>query len=125
MTERARNVQIKFYVTEEEAALLQQKIDKSGKSRRDFFLQLASSGKIVRLDSLMSELKRQGNNLNQLTKVFNTYGDKPLYSKNAMESVRKILEEVGKTWRLLNQFLAVQSNIHLNTSRKKQKPQQN
>lgn len=125
MTERARNVQIKFYVTEEEAALLQQKIDKSGKSRRDFFLQLASNGKIVRLDSLMSELKRQGNNLNQLTKVFNTYGDKPLYSKNAMESVRKILEEVGKTWRLLNQFLAVQSNTHLNTSRKKQKPQQN
>ena len=121
MTERARNVQIKFYVTEKEAALLQQKIDKSGKSRRDFFLQLASSGKIVRLDSLMSELKRQGNNLNQL----NTYGDKPLYSKNAMESVRKILEEVGKTWRLLNQFLAVQSNTHLNTSRKKQKPQQN
>lgn len=125
MTERARNVQIKFYVTEEEAALLQQKIDESGKSRRDFFLQLANSGKIVRLDSMMSELKRQGNNLNQLTKVFNTYGDKPLYSKNAMESVSKILEEVGKTWRLLNQFLAVQSNTHLNTSRKKQKPQQN
>ena len=125
MTERARNVQIKFYVTEEEAALLQQKIDESGKSRRDFFLQLANSGKIVRLDSLMSELKRQGNNLNQLTKFFNIYGDKPLYSKNAMESVSKILEEVGKTWRLLNQFLAVQSNTHLNTSRKKQKPQQN
>ena len=125
MTERERNVQIKFYVTEAEAALLQQKIDESGKSRRDFFLQLARSGKIVRLDSLMSELKRQGNNLNQLTKVFNTYGDKPLYSKNAMESVSKILEEVGKTWRLLNQFLAVQSNTHLNTSRKKQKPQQN
>lgn len=125
MTERERNVQIKFYVTEAEAALLQQKIDESGKSRRDFFLQLASNGKIVRLDSLMSELKRQGNNLNQLTKVFNTYGDKPLYNKNAMESVGKILEEVGKTWRLLNQFLAVQSNTHLNTSRKKQKPQQN
>lgn len=125
MTERERNVQIKFYVTEAEAALLQQKIDESGKSRRDFFLQLANSGKIVRLDSLMSELKRQGNNLNQLTKVFNTYGDKPLYNKNAMESVSKILEEVGKTWRLLNQFLAVQSNTHLNTSRKKQKPQQN
>lgn len=125
MTERERNVQIKFYVTEAEAALLQQKIDESGKSRRDFFLQLASNGKIVRLDSLMSELKRQGNNLNQLTKVFNTYGDKPLYNKNAMESVGKILEEVGKTWRLLNQFLAVRSNTHLNTSRKKQKPQQN
>lgn len=125
MTERERNVQIKFYVTEAEAALLQQKIDEAGKSRRDFFLQLARSGKIVRLDSLMSELKRQGNNLNQLTKFFNTYGDKPLYSKNAMESVSKILEEVGKTWRLLNQFLAVQSNTHLNTSCKKQKPQQN
>ena len=125
MTERAKNVQIKFYVTEEEACLLQQKIDESGKSRRELFLQLASSGKIVRLDSLMRELKRQGNNLNQLTKVFNIYGDKPLYSKNAMESVSKILEEVGKTWRLLNQFLAVQSNTHLNTSRKKQKPQQN
>lgn len=46
MTERARNVQIKFYVTEEEAALLQQKIDKSGKSRRDFSCSLPAAEKL-------------------------------------------------------------------------------
>lgn len=124
MTERTRNVQIKFYVTEEEAAFLQQKITESGKSRREFFLQLAQTGKIVRLEPLVVELKKQGGNLNQIAKYFNTHGNSALNSQSVAEGINRILNEVGKTWQLLNQFLADQSKTQSITSRRKRKPRQ-
>ena len=71
---RSRSIQIKFYVTEHEYELIEQRMKQLGTSNREAFLRkMAIDGYVIRLDlsdvrELITQLRRYGNNLNQLTK---------------------------------------------------------
>jgi len=73
---RTRPKQIVIRVSEEELAQIKEKVEQSGKSQQQYIEALTQSN-IVNLDGLKEiypELKRQGNNLNQIAKKLNENG---------------------------------------------------
>ena len=72
---RTRNKAITLRMTAEELALFQSQFEKSeAKNQTDFVLQLLDEKPIVvnhELSEVLAELKRQGNNLNQIAKQLN------------------------------------------------------
>ena len=75
---RTRNKAITLRMTAEELALFQSQFEKSeAKNQTDFVLQLLDEKPIVvnhELSEVLAELKRQGNNLNQIAKQLNRTG---------------------------------------------------
>ena len=74
MANRKRNIQIKFYVTEDEKRLIDEKMSQLP-TRRDgaYLRKMAIDGYVVKLDlpelrELVSLLRYSSNNLNQLTR---------------------------------------------------------
>ena len=71
---RQREIQLKFRVSPEERAMIEQKMDLLGTTNMAAYLRkMAIDGYAVNLDlpelrELVSLLRRSGNNLNQLTK---------------------------------------------------------
>lgn len=68
MSQRSRDIQIKFRVSEEEAEQLRKKVEQSGKSQQQYIIEALTQSNIVNTDGikeLIPELKRVGNNLNQ------------------------------------------------------------
>lgn len=64
-------------MTEIEYDLFQKKLQKSKLSQTDFFLSLLDKKKIIVIEDLrpiLSELKKQGTNLNQIARYLNTNG---------------------------------------------------
>jgi hypothetical protein len=100
---RSRNVQIKFYLTTEEVKFLEKKMQVAGTKNKSAYLRkMALDGYIIHQN--FSELKdftialcRIGNNLNQIAKVANTYGEVPMLDiheiKMEMNKVMKLLEK--------------------------------
>ena len=73
---RIRSHQVSFRLNDKEYALLQRKHAASGKSLTEFFIETISKGKLIVINDfipLLSELKRQGVNLNQLTRRINQF----------------------------------------------------
>ena len=73
---RTRSHQVSFRLNDKEYALLQRKLAASGKSLTEFFIETISKGKVIVISDfipLLSELKRQGVNLNQLTRRINQF----------------------------------------------------
>ena len=73
---RTRSHQVSFRLNEKEYAMLQRKHAASGKSLTEFFIETISKGKVIVISGfipLLSELKRQGMNLNQLTRRINQF----------------------------------------------------
>ena len=74
MAKRKREIQLTFRVTEEEQALIHQKMEQYGTENMAAYLRkMAIDGYVVRLDlpelrELVSLLRRSSNNLNQLTR---------------------------------------------------------
>ena len=74
MANRKRNIQIKFYVTEEEKRLIDEKMVQLPTQRYGAYLRkMAIDGYVVKLDlpelrELVSLLRYSSNNLNQLTR---------------------------------------------------------
>ena len=71
---RTRSHQVSFRLNDNEYALLQRKLATSGLSLTEFFIETISKGKVIIISDfipLLSELKRQGINLNQLTRRIN------------------------------------------------------
>ena len=74
MAKRKREIQLKFRVTPEEQALINQKMEQYGTENMAAYLRkMAIDGYVVRLDlpelrELVSLLRRSSNNLNQLTR---------------------------------------------------------
>ena len=65
-----------FRLNDKEYALLQRKLAASGKSLTEFFIETISKGKVIVVNDfvpLLSELKRQGVNLNQLARRANQF----------------------------------------------------
>ena len=71
---RKRDVQVNFRVSQEELALIEQKMSQLGTKNREAYLRkMALDGYVVQLDlpelkELVSLLRRSSNNLNQLTR---------------------------------------------------------
>jgi hypothetical protein len=67
---------VSFRLNDKEYALLQRKLVASGMSLTEFFIETISKGKVIVISDfipLLSELKRQGVNLNQLTRRINQF----------------------------------------------------
>ena len=107
MIKRTRSVQIKFRMSGEEAEIFQSQIEKSGISQQEYLLKCALNKSITNTDGvkeLLPELKRQGANLNQLTKKLNETGF--IDYKKELPQLEKELKEI---WQLLKQYLQKQA----------------
>jgi hypothetical protein len=103
---KKRPKQITFRASQEEYKIIQTKIKKSGLKQQDFLLNMAMEKEIVfveGLTELLTEVKRQGNNLNQLTRKL--YSNGYIDYKNELPKMEKEWEEV---WQLLKSYLQKQ-----------------
>ena len=106
MSQRSRDIQIKFRVSEEEAEQLRKKVEQSGKSQQQYIIEALTQSNIVNTDGikeLIPELKRVGNNLNQIAHALN---GSSYYSYNLITENQKELTEI---WQSLKQFLQKQA----------------
>ena len=103
---RTRPKQIVIRVSEEELAQIKEKVEQSGKSQQQYIIEALTQSNIVNLDGLKEiypELKRQGNNLNQIAHALN--GGR-YYQYNLITDNQK---ELDKVWQLLKQYLQKQA----------------
>ena len=106
MTNRKRNIQLKFRVTPEERALIEEKMDELGTQNMAAFLRkMALDGYAVRLDlpelqKILSLLRYSSNNLNQLTRRVHETGR--IYAAD-LEDIRQKQEQI---WQALNGILS-------------------
>ena len=105
-TERTRPNRISVRLTDEERVLLQKLVFESGMTQQEYMRKAILDKEIVNYDGIRGltlELKRVGNNLNQIAKALNSGGrhdyDVPL------NNCLKGLEEI---WQLLRQYLQKQ-----------------
>lgn len=106
---RTRPKQIVIRVSEEELAQIKEKVEQSGKSQQQYIIEALTQSNIVNLDGLKEiypELKRQGNNLNQIAKKLNENGYGYVDYKQELPNTMK---EVREVWQLLKQYLQKQA----------------
>lgn len=102
-----RQKQVMFRLSEKEAAELQRKVKQSGMNQQEYILKAVLDKPITNTDGIkevLPELRRQGVNLNQLTKKLNETGY--VDYKQELPQLEKELKEV---WQLLKQYLREQA----------------
>ena len=108
MAVRKRNIQIKFYVTEEEKQLIEQKMAQLPTQRIGAYLRkMAIDGYIIYTDTtdikaFTAELSAIGRNINQIAKRLNA--GSPAYQADIQE-IRERLDEI---WQLQRRILSSQ-----------------
>ena len=108
MANRKRNIQMKFYVTQEEKSLIDEKMAQLPTRRYGAYLRkMASDGYIIYTDTteikaLTSELSAIGRNINQIAKRINATGSP--YQAD-MEEIRERLDQI---WQLQRRILSSQ-----------------
>ena len=108
MANQKRNIQMKFYVTEEEKRLIDKKMAQLPTRRYGAYLRkMAIDGYIIYIDTteikaFTSELSAIGRNINQIAKRINAGG--PAYQAD-MEEIRERLDEI---WQLQRRILSSQ-----------------
>ena len=108
MAVRKRNIQIKFYVTEEEKQLIEQKMAQLPTQRIGAYLRKMSiDGYIIYTDTtdikaFTAELSAIGRNINQIAKRLNA--GSPAYQADIQE-IRERLDEI---WQLQRRILSRQ-----------------
>ena len=108
MANRKRNIQMKFYVTEEEKRLIDEKMKLLPTQRYGAYLRkMAIDGYIIQPDT--TDIKRMnaalsaiGRNINQIAKRVNAGG--PAYQVD-MDEIRERLDEI---WQLQRRILSSQ-----------------
>ena len=108
MANRKRNIQMKFWVTEEEKRLIDEKMKQLPTRRYGAYLRkMAIDGYIIHTD--MSSLKEMnktlfsiGRNINQIAKKLNAGG--PAYQAD-MDEIRERLDQI---WQLQRRILSSQ-----------------
>ncbi len=106
MANRNRNIKVRFRVSEEELAILNERMQLAGTINREAFLRkMALDGYIVKLDlpelrEMVSLLRRSGNNLNQLTRRVHETGH--IYDAD-LEELRQGQEQL---WSGVNKILS-------------------
>ena len=108
MANRKRNIQMKFYVTEEEKRLIDKKMAQLPTRRYGAYLRkMAIDGFIIFTDmtdikAFTTELSAIGRNINQIAKQINATGSS--YQAD-MEEIRERLDEI---WQLQRRILLSQ-----------------
>ena len=108
MENRKRNIQMKFYVTEEEKRLIDEKMAQLPTKRYGAYLRkMAIDGYIIYTDTtdikaFTAELSAIGRNINQIAKRLNAGG--PAYQADIQE-IRERLDEI---WQLQRRILSSQ-----------------
>jgi hypothetical protein len=108
MANQKRNIQMKFYVTEEEKRLIDKRMAQLPTRRYGAYLRkMAIDGYIIYIDTteikaFTSELSAIGRNINQIAKRINAGG--PAYQAD-MEEIRERLDEI---WQLQRRILSSQ-----------------
>ena len=100
---RTRPYGLSIRMTAEERKAVQKRIKESGRSQRDFVLHALLSIPIINnygLQSLLPEIRRIGNNLNQIARSCNQ-GKHPAYVE--IVAMRKELSQLWQSLRQLNQ----------------------
>ena len=100
---RTRPYGLSIRMTAEERKAVQKRIKESGRSQRDFVLHALLSIPIINnygLQSLLPEIRRIGNNLNQMARSCNQ-GKHPAYVE--IVAMRKELSQLWQSLRQLNQ----------------------
>ena len=106
MANRKRNIMVRFRVTPEEKAMIEEKMSQVGTSNMEAYLRKMSiDGYILKLDlpelkEMISLLRRTSNNLNQIAKRMNQTGR--LYG----EDLDDILQNQECLWQAANEILA-------------------
>lgn len=96
---RIRKHNIGIRVSDRELTLIQSKLTKSGLTLREFFMQCVQNKEIVVKEGgreVVSELKRLGNNLNQLTYLANAGRISDCTS--GLNGIYEELREVRRQW---------------------------
>ena len=105
MNGRKRKIQIKFYVTEEERALIEQKMKLvPTRNMAAYLRKIAIDGYIIQTDhsdikGMTAEIQKIGVNINQIAKRINETGR--IYADD-MNEIKRAMEEV---WRLERRLL--------------------
>jgi alkyl hydroperoxide reductase subunit AhpC len=108
MPDRKRNIQMKFWVTEDEKRLIDEKMKLLPTQRYGAYLRkMAIDGYIIYMDTtdikaFTAELSAIGRNINQIAKRLNAGG--PAYQADIAE-IRERLEEI---WQLQRRILSNQ-----------------
>ena len=108
MANRKRNIQMKFWVTEEEKRLIDEKMSQLPTKRYGAYLRkMAIDGYIIQVDTtdireMTKALGPIGRNINQIAKRLNAVG--PAYQAD-MEEIRERLEQI---WQLQRRILLSQ-----------------
>ena len=103
---RTRPKQIVIRASETEFEKIKKKVEKSKLTQNEYLLKSALNKEIIVVEGLRDltvELKRIGNNLNQLTRSVNE--GKINYSKELSE----VNEEMKEVWQLLRQLIQKQA----------------
>ena len=103
---RKRTKQVVIRMTEDEYTAIKLKVDQSELSQQDYLIKALSNKKIIVVDGIKEltvELKRIGNNLNQLTHACNEG------KADCQAEVAVIEKELNSIWRLLR--LSVQGQV--------------
>ena len=99
---RTRDVSIPFRVTEKELQEIDKRAEKAKLDRTNYLITCALNKKITVLEDLkplLSELKRIGNNLNQITAKINAGAFHSYNFYEVIEMQRAIYEEVRRIGR--------------------------
>jgi len=105
MANRKRNIMVRFRVTPDEKAMIEEKMSQVGTSNMEAYLRKMSiDGYILKLDlpelkEMISLLRRTSNNLNQIAKRMNQTGR--LYG----EDLEDILQNQECLWQAANVIL--------------------
>ena len=103
MDGRKRTVQIKFRVTEEERALIEQKMKLVPTRNMESYLRkMAIDGYIIQIDhsdikAMTAEIQKIGDNINQIARRVNATGS--VY-KEDIEEIKGVLAEIWRLQRL-------------------------
>ncbi len=103
MSGRKRTVQIKFRVTEEERALIEQKMKLVPTRNMEAYLRkMAIDGYIIQVDhsdikAMTAEIQKIGVNVNQISKRVNAMGS--VYQED-IEEIKGVLAEIWRLQRL-------------------------
>ena len=105
MKQRKRNIQVKFYVDEEEMNLINERVKAANVSSKGAYLRkMAIDGFVVNVDTsdmknVAKEMNSIGRNINQIACSANTYGI-------SQQDIRNITTKVDEIWLLLKSTLS-------------------
>lgn len=102
---RKKSIQFLIRTDEHDADAIRKKVDTSGLSQQEYLLKAALEAPIINFPvfrELLTEYKRQGNNLNQIARAVNSGRASAQEMKEAIDEIEKERKQI---WQLLNQSI--------------------